>query len=69
MPADARDLTSMTEVAVETSGVDASLPTGGVRLNYIPRDGGNTFRGLIFFAGANGAMQGSNYDQKLKDRG
>ena len=38
-------------------------------LNVIPRDGGNNFSGQFFFTGANGAMQGSNYTQELKDRG
>ena len=43
------------------SGADASLAGGGVRLNYIPRDGGNTFKGLLFFTGANSSMQATNY--------
>ena len=38
-------------------------------LNVIPRDGGNTFSGQFIVNGANGAMQGSNYTQALKDRG
>jgi hypothetical protein len=53
--------TAMQEMSMDTSGADASLAGGGVRLNYVPRDGGNTFRGLMFFTGANNAMQGSNY--------
>ena len=48
-------------MSLDTSGADASLAGGGVRMNYIPRDGGNTFKGLIFFTGANGSMQGTNY--------
>ena len=38
-------------------------------INVIPREGGNTFSGPFFFSGANGAMQGSNYTQELKDAG
>ena len=53
--------TAMQEMSMDTSGADASLAGGGVRLNYVPRDGGNTFRGLMFFTAANNAMQGSNY--------
>ena len=30
-------------------------------MNYVPRDGGNTFKGLLFFSGANGSMQATNY--------
>ena len=53
--------TAMQEMSVDTSGADATLAGGGVRMNYVPRDGGNTFKGLLFFSGANGAMQSSNY--------
>jgi hypothetical protein len=53
--------TAMQEMSVNTSGADASLAGGGVQINYVPRDGGNTFKGLMFFSGANGAMQGTNY--------
>jgi hypothetical protein len=53
--------TAMQEMAVNTSGADASMTGGGVQINYVPRDGGNTFKGLMFYSGANGAMQGTNY--------
>src|SRR5207244_1301161 len=53
--------TAMQEVSVDSSGADASLAGGGVRMNYIPRDGGNTFRGLMFYTGANNAMQATNF--------
>ena len=53
--------TAMQEMSLDTSGADASLAGGGVRLNYIPRDGGNTYKGLLFFTGANGSMQATNY--------
>src|SRR4029450_9812933 len=53
--------TAMQEMSVNTSGADASLAGGGVQINYVPRDGGNTFKGLMFFSGANNAMQGTNY--------
>jgi hypothetical protein len=53
--------TAMQEMSVDSSGADASLAGGGVRMNYVPRDGGNTFKGIMFFSGANGSMQGSNY--------
>ena len=53
--------TAMQEMSVDSSGADASLAGGGVRMNYIPRDGGNTYKGLFFFTGANGSMQATNY--------
>ena len=53
--------TAMQEMSVDSSGADASMAGGGVRINYVPRDGGNTFKGLLFVSGANGSMQGTNY--------
>jgi hypothetical protein len=53
--------TAMQEMSVNTSGADASLAGGGVQINYVPRDGGNTFKGLVFYSFANGGMQGSNF--------
>jgi len=59
--------TAMQEMSVNTSGADASYAAGGVQINYVPRDGGNTFKGLLFFSGANGAMQGTNYSEGSRD--
>jgi hypothetical protein len=59
--------TAMQEMSVNTSGADASLAGGGVQINYVPRDGGNTFKGLLFFSGANSAMQGTNYTSGTRD--
>src|SRR5580765_7385151 len=53
--------TAMQEMSINTSGADASMAGGGVQLNYVPRDGGNTFKGLMFASGATGGMQGTNY--------
>jgi hypothetical protein len=57
------------ETVLTTSGGLGEAETGGVTLNIIPRDGGNTFRGTMFLSGANGAMQGSNYTDALKAAG
>jgi len=45
--------TGTAEFAIDVSAVDAQAATGGVRINFIPRDGGNRFSGTIFgsFAG------------------
>jgi hypothetical protein len=59
--------TAMQEMSVDSSGADATLATGGVRLNYIPRDGGNTFKGLFFMSFANGSMQSNNYSTIADD--
>ncbi len=59
--------TAMQEMSVDSSGGDASLAGGGVRMNYVPRDGGNTFKGIMFFSGANGSMQFTNYSTIADD--
>ena len=38
----------MAEFAIDVSSVDAQSATGGVRINFIPRDGGNRVSGTIF---------------------
>ena len=57
------------EITIDTAAVDAEQPTGGVRINYIPRDGGNTFSGTFLGAVATEGLQSDNYTQDLKDRG
>jgi hypothetical protein len=42
--------TGTAEFAIDVSGVDAQAATGGVRINFIPRDGGNRFSGTIPFS-------------------
>ena len=59
----------LAEQTIDTAAVTAELATGGVRINYIPRDGGNTFRGTAFVDFANGSMQGTNLDDELRQRG
>jgi len=57
------------EIVTSTSGGLGEAETAGVVLNVIPRDGGNTFSGMVYYSGANGDMQSSNYTQALKDAG
>jgi hypothetical protein len=57
------------EITVDTSAVSAELGTGGPRLNLIPREGGNTFRGSLFGSFTNHSLQGNNFTSDLKDRG
>src|SRR5689334_10916634 len=55
------------EIVTSTSGGLGEAETAGVVLNVVPRDGGNTFSGMVYYSGANGDMQASNYTQALKD--
>jgi hypothetical protein len=57
------------EVSVDTASAGAEYTTGGVRINVIPRDGGNTFSGALFISYANPSWQADNITQALKDRG
>src|SRR5262249_953361 len=43
--------------------------SGGIRVNLIPREGGNTFRGSSYFAAASSGMQGNNLTSDLVSRG
>jgi hypothetical protein len=57
------------EVAIDTSAASAERQTGGVSVNFIPRDGGNTVRGSLFVTGAWEGQQASNFTQELVDQG
>ena len=63
------NLGSAQEVVLSTSGGLGEAETGGVALNVIPREGGNTFSGSFVANGASGAMQSSNYTQSLINQG
>ena len=63
------NLEAYEEVAVDTGAVSAEHYTGGVRINFIPRDGGNAFTGSLLTSFANESMAGNNFSQELKDAG
>ncbi len=48
---------AITETNYQTSGLTADVSTGGVRINMIPKDGGNTFSGQAFVGGTDGASR------------
>ena len=56
------------EVVVETSGVGADRDTGGMQLNMIARDGGNTFAGIATFAYVGPSLETSNVNDALLAR-
>jgi hypothetical protein len=57
------------EMAVETATVSTEERGSGVRLNFIPREGGNTFSGLADQLVRQRGMAGSNFTQSLRERG
>ena len=57
------------ETAFTTSSQGAEVSAGGIRLNMIPRDGGNTFHGSVYMGMTDGAWQSDNLTDELKARG
>ena len=57
------------EVTVQTAALGSEVATGGVRVNLVPKDGGNTFSGTEFVAFANHGMQSSNLTPQLSALG
>ena len=57
------------EVSYQTNGVGADVSGGGVRINMIPKEGGNRLSGSAFFGGTNGSWQGNNVTDDLRARG
>src|SRR6478609_4679577 len=57
------------EMVYTTSGASADVSGGGVRLNMIPRDGGNTYSGSLFLGYQNESFQSNNLTDSLIARG
>jgi hypothetical protein len=59
------------ESVYQTSAISAESSAGGVYLNLVPKDGGNTIHGSGFFGGSsdNWHLQSSNVDDSLRSRG
>jgi hypothetical protein len=56
------------EMVYTTSGASADVSGGGVRLNMIPRDGGNTLTGSGFFGFQDKSFQSNNLTDDLRAR-
>jgi hypothetical protein len=57
------------EITVQTSSPGADISGAGVVLNLIPREGGNSFSGSMFFGWVNSSMQGRNLTPELRAQG
>jgi len=57
------------EMVYTTSGASADVAGGGVRLNMIPRDGGNVMSGSLFLGYQNESFQTNNVTDDLRARG
>jgi carboxypeptidase family protein/TonB-dependent receptor-like protein len=57
------------EMSYQTAGAGADVSPGGLRVNIIPRDGGNRFSGSFFGAWSDGSWQSNNHTPELLARG
>ncbi len=56
------------EISVMTAAIPADTTGGGIRLNSILKDGGNTMSGSVFIGGSDGGWQSKNVDAALRAR-
>ncbi len=57
------------EMSYQTSGLTAEVQSSGVRLNMIPKDGSNVFRGSAFWSQVPGDWQTDNFTEELAATG
>jgi hypothetical protein len=60
---------STQELSYEFGAISAEVAGGGVRVNIIPKDGGNRFSGSAFLNFANDKLQGNNVTDVLRNQG
>ena len=54
------------EISYDTGAQSAEVAQGGLRVNMIPREGGNQFKGIFFIQGANGPLASDNRSDEVK---
>ncbi|MBI3262180.1 MAG: carboxypeptidase regulatory-like domain-containing protein, partial [Acidobacteria bacterium] len=57
------------EMSYQTSALSAEVQSSGVRLNMIPKEGGSTFKGSVFWSHTPGNWQSNNFTPALKATG
>src|SRR5207244_5417806 len=60
---------SVEEINLAAGSHSAEMETGGVRVNIIPKSGGNLFKGSVFGSYTNHSLQSNNLSDDLKARG
>src|SRR6185436_127734 len=53
------------EMSYQTGALSAEVQASGVRLNMIPKEGGNRFKGSLFASRTQGAWQSDNFTADL----
>jgi hypothetical protein len=57
---------SAQEITYITGAESAEVMSGGMRINVVPKDGGNNFSGTFFAQGASGPLQADNRSDEVK---
>jgi hypothetical protein len=57
------------ELVIDYGAVSAEEISAGLRINYVPKEGGNTYRGNVFATAVNEDWQGTNVNDDLRARG
>jgi hypothetical protein len=60
---------SIEEYQIELAARGAESETGGIRINMVPKEGGNVFRGTFIFNGTNERFQANNVSDELRRQG
>jgi hypothetical protein len=60
---------TVNEVVVQTGGISAESDSGGMSINMVPKEGGNTFSYSGDFTFGNHHLQGDNLTDELRQRG
>ena len=63
------DIGNAQEVTFTTSGGLGESETAGLVMNIVPKTGGNTIQGSIFFSGTGESLQSDNFTQAIRDAG
>src|SRR5919106_2167772 len=54
------------EISYDTGAQNADVAQAGLRVNMIPREGGNNFAGVVFLQGANGPLASDNRSDAVR---
>ena len=57
------------EISIETSGASAEAEGGGLNVNMVPKEGGNTFSGSVVLEYTNESFNSDNLTSELEARG
>ena len=63
------DQGSTQEVVIDYGAVSADQISGGLKINHVPREGGNSFKGSFYATAVNESWQANNITDELRTRG